>query len=52
MSKEDSVGLERTGSFVVSEAVELSDMEGILVVSGNVDDGATELSSSVETTGS
>lgn len=51
-SKEVSSGLERTDSFDVSKAVELSDTEGIMVVSGNVNDGATELSSSVEITGS
>lgn len=51
-SSEDSVGLEITGSFAVSEAMELSGTEGIVVLSKNVDDGATELSTSVEITGS
>ena len=51
-SREVSVGLKITGSFVVSEAMELSGTEGIVVVSRNVNDGATELSTSVEITGS
>lgn len=51
-SREDSVGLEITGSSVVSEAMELPGTEEIVVVSRNVDDGATELPSSVEMTGS
>lgn len=51
-SREDSVGLEITGSFVVSEAMELSGTEGFVVVFRDVDDGATELSSSVEITDS
>ena len=51
-SSEDSVCLEITGSFAVSEAMKLSGTEGIVVLSKDADDGATELSTSVEITGS